>query len=84
LSVAQSTTTLERRVASNLCPRLLGVAAAPAQLNRVELGLNGRRPGPAKFVAAVREGRVKPVVLAGGVRAFRPEEVDALRAPAKK
>lgn len=39
-----------------------------------------RRSGlrPAQFVAAVREGRVTPVDLWGGVRAFRVEDIDHL------
>ena len=34
--------------------------------------------GPAEFVAAIRDGRLVPVDLHGGVRAFRPEEIDSL------
>jgi hypothetical protein len=36
--------------------------------------------GPAAFISAVREGRIKPIELAGGVNAFRTEDVDALAA----
>lgn len=36
--------------------------------------------GPAAFISAVREGRIKPVELAGGIKAFRTEDVDALAA----
>lgn len=40
-----------------------------------------RRSGltPAAFVAAVRQGRIRPVDVGGEVRAFRPEEVEALQ-----
>ena len=40
-----------------------------------------RRSGltPAAFVAEVRAGRIKPVAVGGEVRAFRPEDVDALQ-----
>jgi hypothetical protein len=34
------------------------------------------------FVTAVREGRVVPIVLDGGVRAFRPEDIAAFHGPA--
>ena len=34
--------------------------------------------GPAAFISAVREGRIKPVELADGVKAFRTEDVEAL------
>lgn len=36
--------------------------------------------GPAAFISAVREERIKPIELAGGVKAFRTEDVDALAA----
>ena len=36
--------------------------------------------GPADFIGAVREGRITSVDVGGGVRAFRPEDVDALAA----
>lgn len=34
--------------------------------------------GPRAFISAVREGWIKPTELAGGVKAFRREDVDAL------
>jgi hypothetical protein len=33
---------------------------------------------PAEFIAAVREGRINPVAVGGGVHAFRVEDVDRL------
>ena len=38
--------------------------------------------GPAAFISAVREGRITPMELAGGVKAFRTEDVEALAARA--
>ena len=38
---------------------------------------------PAEFIAAVREGRLHPVDIGGGASAFRPEDVNALRATAQ-
>lgn len=40
-----------------------------------------RRSGltPAAFVAAVRQGRIRPVDVGGEVRVFRPEEIDTLQ-----
>jgi hypothetical protein len=35
--------------------------------------------GPHDFITAVRSGRIAPVDLPGGVRAFRPEDVKRLR-----
>ena len=35
--------------------------------------------GPREFILAVREGRISPVDVGGGVRAFRPEDVGQLR-----
>jgi hypothetical protein len=37
-----------------------------------------------EFVAAVREGRITPVPLEGGVRAFKPEDAAALGIPTAK
>jgi hypothetical protein len=37
-----------------------------------------------EFVAAVREGRITPVSLEGGVRAFKPEDAAALGVPTAK
>ncbi|MGO9873129.1 MAG: hypothetical protein ACLPVY_04950 [Acidimicrobiia bacterium] len=37
-----------------------------------------------EFVAAVREGRITPVPLGGGVRAFKPEDAAALGIPTAK
>ncbi len=34
--------------------------------------------GPAEFIGAVREGRISPIDVGAGVRAFRPEDVEAL------
>jgi hypothetical protein len=34
---------------------------------------------PSEFIAAVREGRLGTVELPGGVRAFRPEDVDTIQ-----
>ncbi len=34
--------------------------------------------GPAAFISAVREGRIKPVELAGGAKAFLTEDVEGL------
>lgn len=34
--------------------------------------------GPAAFISAVREGQIKPIELAGGIKAFRAEDVEAL------
>lgn len=38
--------------------------------------------GPAAFIAAVRAGQIKPMELAGGVKAFRAEDIEALAARA--
>jgi hypothetical protein len=38
--------------------------------------------GPAAFISAVRAGQIKPMELAGGVKAFRTEDVEALAARA--
>jgi hypothetical protein len=38
--------------------------------------------GPRDFITAVRTGRVSAVALAGGVRAFRPEDIASLRVDA--
>lgn len=35
--------------------------------------------GPHDFITAVRSGRIAPVDLPGGVRAFRPEDIKRLR-----
>jgi len=51
-----------------------GGLLAPADAVRVS-GL-----GPAKFIGAVREGRIKSMDVGAGVRAFRPEDVRALAA----
>jgi hypothetical protein len=37
---------------------------------------------PTEFIAQVRSDRLRPVDLPGGVRAFRSEDVEALRATA--
>jgi hypothetical protein len=37
-----------------------------------------------EFVAAVRQGRITPVPLEGGVRAFKPEDAAALGVPTAK
>lgn len=38
---------------------------------------------PAELIAAVRDGRLHPVDIGGGASAFRPEDVNALRATAQ-
>jgi len=38
---------------------------------------------PRDFILAVREGRIRPVEVGGGVRAFRAEDVDHLRLPSE-
>jgi hypothetical protein len=38
--------------------------------------------GPRDFISAVREGRVRPVDLPAGVRAFRVEDIESIRATA--
>ena len=40
--------------------------------------------GPREFVAAVRNGRITPIMLEAGVRAFRPEDVATLRPETRK
>lgn len=44
-----------------------------------------RRSGltPSAFVNAVRRGRIEPVAVEGEIRAFRPEDVDALQRSAE-
>lgn len=39
--------------------------------------------GPRAFVAAVRDGRIQPVEVSPGILAFRPEDIDDLRATAQ-
>lgn len=38
--------------------------------------------GPRDFISAVREGRVRPVDLPGGARAFRTQDIESLRVTA--